>query len=83
MLCIRIFCDPGKIRTPNLLIRSQMLYPVKLRGQTVHFRFSMFHFRFCIGEWKVDVEYAKLRCKDKQFINHNPQIDRRYIIYPR
>jgi hypothetical protein len=25
------FCDPGEIRTPNLLIRSQMLYPIKLR----------------------------------------------------
>src|SRR3546814_6402520 len=24
---------PGKIRTPNLLIRSQMLYPVELRAQ--------------------------------------------------
>ncbi len=23
---------PGKIRTPNLLIRSQMLYPVELRA---------------------------------------------------
>gem|GEM_PF-3539289 len=25
------FCDPGGIQTPNLLIRSQMLYSVKLR----------------------------------------------------
>ena len=25
------FCGPGGIRTPNLLIRSQVLYPVKLR----------------------------------------------------
>ena len=25
--------DPGGIQTPNLLIRSQMLYSVKLRGQ--------------------------------------------------
>ena len=24
--------DPEEIRTPNLLIRSQMLYPIKLRG---------------------------------------------------
>ena len=22
------FCDPGETRTPNLLIRSQMLYPL-------------------------------------------------------
>ena len=27
------FCDPGGIQTPNLLIRSQMLYSVKLRDQ--------------------------------------------------
>ena len=26
---------PGKIRTPNLLIRSQTLYPVELRAQVV------------------------------------------------
>jgi hypothetical protein len=24
-------CDPEESRTPNLLIRSQMLYPIKLR----------------------------------------------------
>ena len=28
-----MFCDPEESRTPNLLIRSQMLYPIKLRGQ--------------------------------------------------
>jgi hypothetical protein len=27
-------CVPGGIRTPNLLIRSQMLYPVELQTQT-------------------------------------------------
>ena len=26
---------PGKTRTPNLLIRSQMLYPIELRAQRV------------------------------------------------
>ena len=25
------FCDPGETRTPNLLIRSQMLYPLSYR----------------------------------------------------
>ncbi len=25
---ILIMCDPGETRTPNLLIRSQMLYPL-------------------------------------------------------
>jgi hypothetical protein len=24
-------CEPGGTRTPNLLIRSQMLYPIKLQ----------------------------------------------------
>ena len=28
-----IECVPGGIRTPNLLIRSQMLYPVELQTQ--------------------------------------------------
>ena len=28
-----LFGDPEESRTPNLLIRSQMLYPIKLRGQ--------------------------------------------------
>lgn len=27
-----LFRDPAGIRTPNLLIRSQVLYPVKLRS---------------------------------------------------
>ena len=27
------FGVPGESRTPNLLIRSQMLYPIKLRAQ--------------------------------------------------
>ena len=27
---------PGRIRTPNLLIRSQALYPVELRAQPRH-----------------------------------------------
>jgi hypothetical protein len=26
------FCDPAGIRTPNLRIRSAVLYPVKLQG---------------------------------------------------
>ena len=26
-----LFCDPGRIQTCNLLIRSQMLYSVELR----------------------------------------------------
>jgi hypothetical protein len=30
---LSMFCDPEESRTPNLLIRSQMLYPIKLRGQ--------------------------------------------------
>ena len=28
-----VLCDRVGIRTPNLLIRSQMLYPVELRSQ--------------------------------------------------
>ncbi len=28
-----IICDREGIRTPNLLIRSEVLYPVKLRNQ--------------------------------------------------
>jgi hypothetical protein len=29
-------CDPEGIQTPNLLIRSQMLYSVKLRDLLLH-----------------------------------------------
>ncbi len=34
--CLRrvCFCDPGGTQTPNLLIRSQVLYSVKLRDQS-------------------------------------------------
>ena len=29
VVCLRLVCGaPGEIRTPNLLIRSQMLYPL-------------------------------------------------------
>ena len=31
--CFQRFRGPGESRTPNLLIRSQMLYPIKLRVQ--------------------------------------------------
>ncbi len=30
-MCVFFTCDPEESRTPNLLIRSQMLYPIKLR----------------------------------------------------
>ena len=33
---------PGGIRTPNLLIRSQLLYPVELQTPLVDFGFSIF-----------------------------------------
>ena len=28
-----MFGDPGRTRTPNILIRSQVLYPVELRDR--------------------------------------------------
>ena len=37
---------PGGIRTPNLLIRSQKLYPVELQAQLA---FSIFDFRLNTG----------------------------------
>ena len=30
-----MFGDPGRTRTPNILIRSQVLYPVELRDRSV------------------------------------------------
>ena len=30
-----VFCDPVGIRTPNLRIRSAILYPVELQGQPI------------------------------------------------
>jgi hypothetical protein len=50
---------PGGIRTPNLLIRSQKLYPVELQAQR---EFSIFDFRFStydkptIGNRKSKIE---------------------------
>ena len=32
---IKSFSVPGESRTPNLLIRSQMLYPIELRALTI------------------------------------------------
>ncbi len=34
--------DPGRTRTPNILIRSQVLYPVELRDR-LHFRYLSEH----------------------------------------
>ena len=36
---------PGGIRTPNLLIRSQLLYPVELQTRVI------FDFGFSIFDW--------------------------------
>jgi hypothetical protein len=33
MLSYKAFCDPEGTRTPNLLGRNQVLYPIKLRNQ--------------------------------------------------
>ena len=33
---LKLFCDPEEIRTPNLLIRSQVHYPVMLRGHLLN-----------------------------------------------
>ena len=49
---------PGGIRTPNLLIRSQKLYPVELQAQR-NCRFSIF--RFPIGQAFVDLRSANLK----------------------
>ncbi len=35
-----IIIAPEEIRTPNLLIRSQMLYPVELRAQKTVFTYE-------------------------------------------
>ena len=43
---------PGGIRTPNLLIRSQKLYPVELQALL---EFAIFNFRFPIGRNVVDL----------------------------
>ncbi len=36
------FCDLGGTQTPNLLIRSQMLYSVELRGQKFERKVNIF-----------------------------------------
>ena len=34
-------CDPARIQTWNLLIRSQILYSVKLRGRLFYFSLNL------------------------------------------
>ena len=48
---------PGGIRTPNLLIRSQMLYPVELQTQQI------LDFGFSISDWlDLVVDLAPTAC---------------------
>lgn len=37
LILIGLPCDPGGTRIPNLLIRSQLLYPIKLRDPLLPF----------------------------------------------
>jgi hypothetical protein len=54
----------GGTRTPNLLIRSQMLYPIELRAQRQHrtARFGLGEIR-CAGQigWAFDVVHAGIQ----------------------
>ena len=50
---------PGGIRTPNLLIRSQKLYPVELQA-LVNFRFSISDFRFEAEKSTIDNRKSKI-----------------------
>ena len=51
---------PGGIRTPNLLIRSQLLYPVELQTPVISdFRFSIFEL--------AKARRLSMRCKDLNF----------------
>jgi hypothetical protein len=45
---LRLRNVPGGIRTPNLLIRSQKLYPVELQ--------ALLNFRFSISDLRLDTE---------------------------
>ena len=46
---------PGGIRTPNLLIRSQLLYPVELQTQSLSFYANKFG------------EFGRARNRDERF----------------
>jgi hypothetical protein len=48
---------PGKIRTPNLLIRSQTLYPVELRALSV----AMFSNGKSGGNYSIAIELATFK----------------------
>jgi hypothetical protein len=47
---------PGGIRTPNLLIRSQKLYPVELQAL---WNLRFFDFRFPIGQKRLSISLCK------------------------
>ena len=50
--------DPGGIQTPNLLIRSQMLYSVKLRDHFIECKYNNFCF-YKVPKGPVSLECLK------------------------
>ena len=61
---------PGGIRTPNLLIRSQKLYPVELQAQQ-NFRFSISDLRFEKEKSKIGTRKPKITTGGRR--DSNPQ----------
>ena len=50
---ILFLCDPCRIQTCNLLIRSQMLYSVELRGRCPFIDAAKVHFFFIVRQKKI------------------------------
>ena len=53
LFSILFLCDPCRIQTCNLLIRSQILYSVELRGRCPFFDAAKVHFFFIVQQKKI------------------------------
>ena len=68
---------PGGIRTPNLLIRSQMLYPVELQTQLWKIPSSKFQISKSIkkvlepGVWNLERSWVVDGTRTRNNQNHN------------
>ena len=46
-----VFGAPGAIRTPDPLVRSQVLYPAELRAHAQHYTVIRVHLKALIGDF--------------------------------
>ena len=78
----KVFSAPVEIRTPNLLIRSQMLYPVELRVQKLDFKYTINAFYFqkrIMTQMKTIIRVAIHNSNKNLCLNSHFALNSRYI----